>query len=81
MSSHSITSDPLAIKGAARPTLAGRMRRNSVSASAGSSSPMVIRQSAAKARLVDQWRDVVKSRYDPEMRYLNLEVRVVSLTS
>jgi hypothetical protein len=42
---------------------------------------MVIRQSATKAKLVDQWRDVVKSRYDPEARYLNLEVRVVSSTS
>ncbi|KAF8220952.1 NTF2-like protein [Tricholoma matsutake] len=70
-SSHSGPSDPLAIRGAARPTLVGRIRRNAVSATAGSSP--VIRTSAAKAKLVDQWRDVVKSRYDPETRFLNLE--------
>lgn len=80
-SSHAGPSDPLAIKGAARPTLAGRMRRNAVSATAGSNAPVVIRQSAAKAKLVDQWRDVVKSRYDPETRFLNLEVRAVNLIS
>lgn len=78
-SSHSGPSDPLAIRGAARPTLVGRIRRNAVSATAGSSP--VIRTSAAKAKLVDQWRDVVKSRYDPETRFLNLEVRAVSLIS
>lgn len=77
-SSHSGPSDPLSIRGAARPTLVGRMRRNAVSEAAGSSSPVVIRPSATKAKLVDQWRDVVKSRYDPETRFLNLEVRVVS---
>jgi len=49
------------------------MRRNAVSATAGSSSPVVIRPSVTKAKLVDQWRDVVKSRYDPEARFLNLE--------
>jgi nuclear RNA export factor len=80
-SSHSSPSDPLAIKGAARPTLAGRIRRNAVSATGGSSSPVVIRPSVAKAKLVDQWRDVVKSRYDPETRFLNLEVRAVNLIS
>jgi nuclear RNA export factor len=80
-SSHSGPSDPLSIRGAARPTLAGRIRRNAVSDSPGNGSPVVIRPSAAKAKLVDQWKDVVKSRYDPETRFLNLEVRVVSLIS
>jgi nuclear RNA export factor len=81
--------DPLSIRGAARPTAAGRLRRNAVSSGssigAGSSTtprqvaPRVI--PATKPKLVEHWREVVKKRWNPETRFLNLEVSIVTFRS
>ncbi|KAF9448656.1 NTF2-like protein [Macrolepiota fuliginosa MF-IS2] len=60
--SHSGPSDPLSIRGAARPTLAGRLRRKD-------GEPNML----PKQSTVDAWRKLVNKRYDPNTRFLNLE--------
>ncbi|KAF9007555.1 hypothetical protein BDQ17DRAFT_1422910 [Cyathus striatus] len=74
--SHAGPSDPLSIRGAARPTTVGRVRRNALStgSSGGSSSSGGIAVKVAqRTKVVDQWREFVKSRWNPEARFLNLE--------
>ena len=73
--SHAGPSDPLAIRGASRPTVAGRLRRNAVSNTIGVSAiPVRIRSKPLEA-----WRELVQKRWNPETRYLNLDVRICSL--
>ena len=75
--SHAGPSDPLAIRGASRPTVAGRLRRNAVSnAIATSASAIPVR---VKLKPVEDWRELVHKRWNPETRYLNLDVSFVTL--
>jgi len=72
-SSHAGPSDPLAIRGAARPTMTGRIRRNAVSGN-GSSTPSSIPVRVTKlSKPVEAWRELVQKRWNPETRYLNLD--------
>ncbi|TFK46129.1 NTF2-like protein [Heliocybe sulcata] len=64
--------EPLAIRGAARPTAVGRMRRNAVSAVTGKPS-LEPRTPTVSKKAVDVWREFVKSRYNAEAQFLNLE--------
>ncbi|THV01015.1 NTF2-like protein, partial [Dendrothele bispora CBS 962.96] len=67
------TSDPLAIRGAARNTVIGRMRRNAVSSSSQASpSNIPVRMSTRTAKTVETWREVVKKRWNPELGLLDL---------
>ncbi|KAF8969136.1 hypothetical protein BDZ97DRAFT_1796150 [Flammula alnicola] len=69
---HAGPSDPLAIRGAARPTVAGRIRRNALSGTTpGSLSSIPVR--VVKPKAVDAWREFVQKRWNPETRYLNLD--------
>lgn len=78
------TLDPLSIRGAARPTAAGRLRRNAVSSgSAGNALPSAIPRipaprlvAATKSKSVEHWRELVKKRWNPDTRFLNLEAMV-----
>ncbi|KAF8626606.1 hypothetical protein AX17_006524 [Amanita inopinata Kibby_2008] len=84
------TTDPLAIRGAARPTAAGRLRRGAVSAGssggvgsdsanvAPSSIPRLMPRATGgrKSRTIEQWRELVKKRWNPETRFLDLEAMV-----
>ncbi|PFH51065.1 hypothetical protein AMATHDRAFT_3332 [Amanita thiersii Skay4041] len=77
------TTDPLSIRGAARPTAAGRLRRNAVSAGShleSSSWPPNARPprpaSGTRTKAVDQWRELVFKRWNPETRFLNLEAMI-----
>jgi nuclear RNA export factor len=65
-SARATASDPLAIRGAARPTVAGRLRRK------GTEPISLSRQSGT----VDAWRQMVNTRYNSEARFLNLDVRI-----
>lgn len=73
--SHSGPSDPLAIRGAARPTAAGRLRRGAVSA--GSAESNLVggpRVTVARPKGVESWRELVRKRWNAEAQFLNLEV-------
>lgn len=72
--SHAGPSDPLAIRGASRPTAAGRLRRNAVSAG-GVPSSLVggPRVTVARPKAVESWREVVRKRWNPELQFLNLD--------
>lgn len=71
---HAGPSDPLAIRGASRPTAVGRIRRNALSSGTGSSAPSMIPVRVTKPKAVDSWRELVKKRWNPETKYLNLDV-------
>ena len=79
-------SDPLSIRGAARPTAAGRLRRNAVSSSTPSTGPSALPRIPAprlvpaskSTKLVEHWRQLVKKRWNPETRFLNLEVSIIT---
>ncbi|KAF8907245.1 hypothetical protein CPB84DRAFT_1813529 [Gymnopilus junonius] len=71
-STHAGPSDPLAIRGAARPSITGRIRRNAISNSTPGSSGIPVRVST-KPKAVDAWREFVNKRYNPETKYLNLD--------
>ena len=64
--------DNLAIKGASKVAAAGRMRRNAISLNGDSSG----RSLPVGTRAIELWREFVKKRYNPEARFLNLEVRL-----
>lgn len=70
---HAGPSDPLAIRGASRPTAVGRIRRNALSSGTGLSTPSMI-PVRVKPKAVDSWREVVQKRWNPETKYLNLDV-------
>ncbi|TFY63422.1 hypothetical protein EVG20_g6313 [Dentipellis fragilis] len=61
--------DALAIRGAARPTAAGRVRRNAVSYNTARS--LVGSKSSRPA--LEVWDEFVRKRWSPEQRFLNLE--------
>jgi nuclear RNA export factor len=65
-------SDPLAIRGAARPTVAGRIRRNAISLNGVR--PATPPVPAMTTKTLDVWREFVKKRWSAESRFLNLEV-------
>ncbi|KAF5392214.1 hypothetical protein D9757_001432 [Collybiopsis confluens] len=69
-------SDPLTIRGAARPTLAGRVRRNAVSgaeSSSSSSSLIPVRTTARTTpKGVEAWRKLVQKRWTPDAALLDL---------
>jgi nuclear RNA export factor len=69
--SRSSASDPLAIRGASRPTTVGRLRRNAVTPA----TPISSRIAGVQVSMVEVWRQVVTKRWNPEARFLNLEVR------
>ncbi|KIK62433.1 hypothetical protein GYMLUDRAFT_41872 [Collybiopsis luxurians FD-317 M1] len=74
---HAGPSDPLSIRGAARPTTASRLRRNAVSGAAGSSaSPSLIpvRTTTGRATLkgVEPWRKLVQKRWNADSALLDL---------
>ncbi|KAF8813361.1 NTF2-like protein [Phlegmacium glaucopus] len=69
--SHAGPSDPLAIRGASRPTVAGRLRRNAVSSTVGTSTSSI--PVRIKSKPVEAWRELVQKRWNPETRYLNLD--------
>ena len=75
---HAGPSDPLAIRGAARPTAAGRLRRGAVS-SGSATNGTVGRATVNRTKAVEHWRELVKSRYNAEAQFLNLEVSHVLL--
>lgn len=62
-------SDPLAIRGAARPTVAGRLRRKDADSVLASN----------RDGAVDAWRQMVNARYNPETRFLDLSVCTLAL--
>ncbi|KDR78808.1 hypothetical protein GALMADRAFT_244380 [Galerina marginata CBS 339.88] len=73
-SAHAGPSDPLSIRGASRPTMSGRIRRNAISGTGStsiSSSSIPVRVTKPKA--VDAWREFVQKRWNPEAKYLNLD--------
>ncbi|KAF7773548.1 hypothetical protein Agabi119p4_5715 [Agaricus bisporus var. burnettii] len=61
-SARGTASDPLAIRGAARPTIAGRLRRKDAESAFASN----------RDGAVDAWRQMVNARYNPETRFLDL---------
>ncbi|KAH6909208.1 hypothetical protein BKA70DRAFT_1477020 [Coprinopsis sp. MPI-PUGE-AT-0042] len=72
--SHAGPSDPLAIRGAARPTAAGRLRRGAVSA--GSAASNLVggpRVTVSRPKGVESWRELVRKRWNAETQFLNLE--------
>lgn len=71
--SHAGPSDPLSIRGASRPTLAGRMRRNAVSSSGTSVVPGARPATGRAAKQIELWREVVRARWNGESQFLNLE--------
>ncbi|THH21303.1 hypothetical protein EW146_g226 [Bondarzewia mesenterica] len=64
-------SESLAIRGAARPTAAGRVRRNAISLNTGKVPGARI--IATSRSSLEVWREFVQKRYSPETRFLNLE--------
>lgn len=66
------STDPLSIRGAARPTAVGRIRRNALSlpGSARPNTPPV----SMTVKALDVWREFVKKRWNRESRFLDLEV-------
>ncbi|KAI0067186.1 NTF2-like protein [Artomyces pyxidatus] len=64
------SSEPLSIRGAARPTAAGRVRRNAISINGGKALPGV---RPPIGNQLEVWRQFVQKRWDPESRFLNLE--------
>ncbi|KAI0322537.1 hypothetical protein OF83DRAFT_647408 [Amylostereum chailletii] len=64
------STEPLSIRGAARPTTAGRLRRNAISVN-GVKPALGTRVALGKP--VDIWRQFVQKRFNPELRFLNLE--------
>lgn len=84
------TSDPLSIRGAGRPTVVGRLRRNAVSSSAASTGPSALPRIAAprlvapaskSSKVVEHWRQLVKKRWNSETKFLNLEVSIITFGS
>ncbi|KAF8333869.1 hypothetical protein F5887DRAFT_1063560 [Amanita rubescens] len=80
------TSDPLSIRGAARPTVVGRLRRNAVSSSAASTGPSTLPRIAAprlvapaskSSKVVEHWRQLVKKRWNSETKFSKLRDDVV----
>ncbi|EAU85279.2 hypothetical protein CC1G_10065 [Coprinopsis cinerea okayama7 len=72
--SHAGPSDPLAIRGAARPTATGRLRRNAVST--GGASTSIVggpRVSIGRSKAIESWREVVRKRWNADAQFLNLE--------
>ncbi|KAF8637812.1 hypothetical protein AX16_010730 [Volvariella volvacea WC 439] len=67
--SHATAHDPLSIRGAARPTAVGRLRRNAGGSSSNMDTPVV----RAPPKTIEHWRQIVQSRWNPQLRYLNLE--------
>ncbi|TFK62148.1 NTF2-like protein [Pluteus cervinus] len=71
---HAGPSDPLSIRGASRPTVVGRMRRNAVSGGDATGAEL---SSTPRMRVTmksdDPWREFVQSRWNPQERFLNLE--------
>ena len=65
------SSDPLNIRGASRPTQAGRIRRNAVSSSARPNTPPV-----TTVKALDVWREFVKKRWNADTGFLNLEASI-----
>jgi nuclear RNA export factor len=72
------SSDPLSIRGAARPTAVGRIRRNALSLTGVRASTP---PASATIKTLDIWREFVQHRWNPEARYLNLEASLVCLSS
>ncbi|KAF9532494.1 hypothetical protein CPB83DRAFT_903528 [Crepidotus variabilis] len=67
-------SSQTAIRGASsRPTLAGRIRRNAVSGDGESSTPSRIPVKIMTPKPVEAWRELVKKRWNPETKFLNLD--------
>lgn len=60
------SSEPLSIRGAARPTAAGRIRRNAISVNTTKSSTIT-------GNPLEIWREFVQKRYNRDLRFLNLE--------
>ena len=54
--------------------MTGRIRRNAVSSGSATTSNIPVRIAAAKPKVVDAWRELVQKRYNPETKYLNLDV-------
>lgn len=69
-------SDPLAIRGASKHLTTGqRMRRNAMSGTTADGGPRTSsRVAALGVKTLDVWRDFVNRRWNPEARFLNLEV-------
>lgn len=61
----------LAIRGASKATTAvGRLRRNAISLNGDNTA----RTAPVGTKIIDLWREFVKQRWNPEARFLNLEV-------
>lgn len=74
LASRASSSEPLSIRGASRPTAAGRIRRNAVSMNTSKVPGMPTSSTATVGvKAMDQWREFVRSRYNREMQFLNLE--------
>ncbi|KAF8896554.1 hypothetical protein BD779DRAFT_1496546 [Infundibulicybe gibba] len=75
--SHSGPSDPLSIRGASRPTVVGRMRRNAVSANGTIEvTKSNLRPPTVKYKSVELWREFVQSRWDRDAGFLNLDAMI-----
>ena len=57
--------------------MAGRLRRNAVSNAIGTSTSAI--PVRVKSKPVEAWRELVEKRWNPETRYLNLDVRFTPL--
>ncbi|TFY76674.1 hypothetical protein EWM64_g7337 [Hericium alpestre] len=63
------SNEPLAIRGAARPTAAGRVRRNAISINSGK---VPGARPSLSGSVVEVWREFVQKRWNPEQRFLDL---------
>ncbi len=70
----SSSSEGLAIRGASKATTAGRLRRNAISLNGSSSSNVVNRATTVGVKVIELWKEFVNLRWNPEARFLNLEV-------
>ncbi|KAF9790387.1 hypothetical protein BJ322DRAFT_1036097 [Thelephora terrestris] len=74
LTSRASSSEPLSIRGASRPTAAGRIRRNAVSMNTSKVPGMPATSTTnVGIKVMDQWREFVRSRYNRETKFLNLE--------
>lgn len=74
LTSRASSSEPLSIRGASRPTAPGRIRRNAVSLNTSKVPGMPATSVATVGvKTMDQWREFVRSRYNRETQFLNLE--------
>jgi nuclear RNA export factor len=70
-----VATEPLNIRGASRPSTVDRIRRNALPpAPTNARIPLAPPRPVLQTKVVEVWRQCVKRRWNPEARFLNLEV-------